>query len=85
MTAELHDRGELITEKTIATIMRSLGIVGISPRTFKIRTTVGDPFASFPDDLVQRRLDQGPSTRWISRTSPAARAISTCAPSRTST
>ncbi|WP_161965489.1 IS3 family transposase [Rhodococcus sp. P1Y] len=56
ITAELHDRGEVITEKTVAKIMRSLGIVGISPRTFKIRTTVVD---SFPDDLVQRRFDQG--------------------------
>ncbi|WP_257209957.1 transposase [Rhodococcus erythropolis] len=47
ITAELHDGGEIITEKTVAKIMRSLGIVGISPRTFKIRTTVVDPFASF--------------------------------------
>ena len=59
VTAELHDRGEVITEKTVAKIMRSLGVVGISPRTFKVRTTVVDPFASFPDDLVQRRFDQG--------------------------
>ena len=59
ITAELHDRGEVITEKTVATIMRSLGVVGISPRTFKIRTTVVDPLASFPEDLVQRRFDQG--------------------------
>ncbi|PCK22716.1 hypothetical protein CHR55_31560 [Rhodococcus qingshengii] len=59
ITAELRDRGEVITEKTVAKIMRSLGVVGISPRTFKVRTTVVDPFASFPDDLVQRRFDQG--------------------------
>lgn len=59
ITVELHDLGEVITEKTVAKIMRSLGIVGISPRTFKFRTTVVDPFASFPDDLVQRQFDQG--------------------------
>jgi putative transposase len=59
ITAELHDRGEVITEKTVAKIMRSLGVSGISPRTFKVRTTVIDPFASFPDDLVQCQFDQG--------------------------
>lgn len=58
ITAELHDGGEIITEKSVAKLTRSLGIVGISLRTFKIRITVVDPFASFPNDLVQRRFDQ---------------------------
>lgn len=31
ITTELNEVGEIITEKTVAKIVRSLGIVGISP------------------------------------------------------
>lgn len=39
--------------------MRALAICGVSPRLFKTRTTISDPDASYPADLVSRKFDQG--------------------------
>jgi transposase InsO family protein len=66
ITAELRDQGEVVTAKTVAKLMASIGLEGISPRTFKVKTTVVDPAASFPPDLVDRHFDRGrPDVVWL--------------------
>ncbi|MCC3332236.1 IS3 family transposase [Nocardia abscessus] len=65
ITDELRERGETVSCKTVAKIMAEIGMEGISPRTFNVRTTNTDPGASFPPDLVARAFDQGrPDAVW---------------------
>ena len=44
---------------TVAAIKAEMGIEGISPRTFRGKTTVVDPAPSFPPDRVGRVFEQG--------------------------
>ena len=58
ITEDFDEAGRHVNEKTVASRMRALGLQGICPRLFKV-TTKSDPNAKFPEDLVQRRFDQG--------------------------
>lgn len=57
--ADLRDDGETVSRKTVAKLMRSNGIVGISPRGWTPVTTLPDLGARTLPDLVGRRFDQG--------------------------
>jgi len=53
ITTDLHEAGESVSHNTVAARMAALGVVGVSPRLFKITTQVG-PGAAYPPDLVNR-------------------------------
>ena len=59
ITTDLEEDGSFVSHNTVAKRMRDLGICGVSPRLFKVPTTITVPGSTYPDDLVQRRFDQG--------------------------
>jgi transposase InsO family protein len=66
ITQDLVENGERVSHNTVASRMRALGVAGISPRTFKV-TTVADPSATYPEDLVNRDFaPEGLNQLWTS-------------------
>jgi hypothetical protein len=66
ITLDLHEAGENVSANTVAARMASLGIVGVSPRLFKV-TTTPDPAATYPEDLVHRAFHpEGIDELWTS-------------------
>jgi hypothetical protein len=85
ITLDLHEAGERVSHNTVAVRMASLGIVGVSPRLFKV-TTTPDTSATIPEDLVKRNFIPTGSTSCgprIPPTSRSAKVTLTCAPSAT--
>jgi putative transposase len=66
VTADLHEAGERVSHNTVAARMASLGIVGVSPKLFKVTTSSG-PHTSYPPDLVGRDFHpDGTGQLWTS-------------------
>jgi putative transposase len=66
ITLDLHEAGEKVSHNTVAARMATLGIVGVSPRLFKV-TTTPDPTAPYPPDLVRRDFHpEGINQLWTS-------------------
>ena len=53
ITTDLHEAGEAVSRNTVAARMADLGIVGVSPRLFKV-TTHPDPTATYPPTWSKR-------------------------------
>ena len=56
--ADLREDGEIISRKTVAKVMRGLGLRGICPKRWRT-TTIIDHADTYPVDAVKRQWDTG--------------------------
>lgn len=65
LLADLREDGEVISRKTVAKVMRRLGLRGICPKRWRT-TTVLDGADTYPADVVKRQWDTGTLNQvWI--------------------
>jgi transposase InsO family protein len=65
IVADLRDDGEVISRKTVAKVMRRLGLRGICPKRWKT-TTIIDHADAYPADAAKRAWDAGELNRiWV--------------------
>ena len=77
--ADLREAGEVVSRKTVAKLMRTNEIRGISPRPWRPVTTLPDASTHSIPDLVERRFDRGVCT--CARSAMGARVGSSGTPS----
>jgi putative transposase len=52
-TADIRAQGIIVTQKTVAKVINDLGIAGISPRSFVVKTTITKSQATYPRNRVK--------------------------------
>jgi putative transposase len=63
---QLNREGVRVARCTVERLMRELGIQGVGTPAKKPRTTVPDPAAACPADLLERDFTaETPNTRWV--------------------
>lgn len=64
---QLRDDGEVVTEKTVARVMKTVGIQGKSPRPRKPKTTDSNHGNPVADNLLDRDFTAtAPNQKWVS-------------------